>query len=172
MTATATGRHVRRDGLDTIVFERRFTAPIRDVWAAITEPDRLVRWIGTWSGDPASGTVQFRMTAEAEDAPETPYEIRTCEPPRRLAVHSVNDYGVWDVTLELDESPDAGTTLTFSQVVHDPATIENVGPGWDYYLDRLVAAETGTDVGSIDFEADYYPALRPYYLEITERLTH
>ena len=25
-----------------------FRAPIEDVWAAVTEPERLARWIGTW----------------------------------------------------------------------------------------------------------------------------
>ena len=36
-----------------VVFERTFRAPIDDVWAAVTEPERLERWIGTWTGDPA-----------------------------------------------------------------------------------------------------------------------
>ena len=37
-----------------------------------------------------------------------------------------------------------------------------VGPGWEYYLDRLVAAETGADVAAIDFD-DYYPAQSDHY---------
>ncbi len=36
---------------------------------------------------------------------------------------------------------DGVTTLTFGQSLPDPAWAESVGPGWDYYLDRLVAAE-------------------------------
>ena len=39
----------------------------------------------------------------------------------------------------------------------DPAIAESVGPGWDYYLDRLVAAETGGDLADVDCD-DYYPA--------------
>ena len=35
---------------------RTFHAPIDDVWAAVTEPERLARWLGTWTGDPATGT--------------------------------------------------------------------------------------------------------------------
>ncbi|MGS0686750.1 hypothetical protein ACVBEQ_16665 [Nakamurella sp. GG22] len=38
-----------------------------------------------------------------------------------------------------------------------------LGPGWEYYLDRLVAAETGGDVAGIDFDRDYYPAMVEYY---------
>ena len=40
---------------------------------------------------------------------------------------------------------------------------ESVGPGWEFYLDRLVAAETGGDVAAIDFERDYYPAMVEHY---------
>jgi len=69
-TATATGRRDDRDGTAYVVFERTFAAPIEDVWAAVTDPERLVRWIGTWSGDPSSGEIAFWMTAEGEDVPE------------------------------------------------------------------------------------------------------
>jgi hypothetical protein len=44
----------------------------------------------------------------------------------------------------------------------DPAMAENVGPGWEYYLDRLVAAETGGDPAAIEF-GDYYPAMSEHY---------
>jgi hypothetical protein len=44
----------------------------------------------------------------------------------------------------------------------DPTVAADVGPGWDYYLDRLVAAETGGDVAAIDF-TDYHPADCEYY---------
>ena len=44
----------------------------------------------------------------------------------------------------------------------DPAVAADVGPGWDYYLDRLVAAETGGDVAAVDF-TDYHPADSDYY---------
>ena len=40
----------------------------------------------------------------------------------------------------------ASTTLTFAQRVPDTATGRDVGPGWEYYLDRLVAAQAGADV--------------------------
>ena len=58
---------------------------------------------------------------------------------------------------------DGATTLAFGQVVHDRAAFESIGPGWDYYLDRLVAAETGADVAAVDFAADYFPALQGHY---------
>ena len=170
-TATTTGpqpvgRREERGGSAAVVIERTFRAPVEDVWAAVTEPERLVRWIGTWSGDPASGAVEFRMTAEGEDvAPET-VTVHECDPPRRLVLSwapSVPPSGLWHVELDLDEA-DGTTTLTFAQRIPDLATGRDVGPGWEYYLDRLVAALSGADVAAVawpDYEgmAGHYERL-------------
>ncbi|MEJ7796571.1 MAG: SRPBCC family protein [Nocardioides sp.] len=161
---TATGRREDRDGTSYVVFERTFTAPIADVWAAVTEPERLERWIGTWSGDPASGKVEFRMTAESEDAPEETIVIDECREPSRLVMRSArpDDHAqLWTWQVDLSEA-DGLTTLTFAQEVINVTLAESVGPGWDYYLDRMVAAETGGDIASIDFD-DYYPAFAAHY---------
>ena len=81
MSAQPTGRLEQRDGTRYVVLERRFRAPIEDVWAAVTERERLERWIGTYTGDPATGAVMFRMTAESEEAPEERMAIDSCVPP-------------------------------------------------------------------------------------------
>ncbi len=163
-TAIPTGRCQDRDGTRFLVFERRFAAPIDDVWAAVTEPERLVRWIGTWTGDPASGEIAFRMTAEGDDVPEETILIDVCHEPTRLVMRSArpDDHELlWTWHLDLRESA-SGTTLTFAQEAVDPTLAESVGPGWDYYLDRMVAAETGADPAAVDFD-DYYPALAAHY---------
>ncbi len=164
-TTTPLGRRETRDGAGHLVFHRTFAAPLDDVWAACTEPARMQRWIGTWTGDPASGEVAFRMTAEGEDVPEEVYLVEVCEPPRRLVVRSrdaaaFSEDGsgpriAWQHVLELDEA-DGVTTLTFTQVVPDGPVggdvVASVGPGWDYYLDRLAAAFAGADPAAIAFE--------------------
>lgn len=156
-----TGRRDTRDP-EWIVFTRRFAAPIDDVWAAVTEPDRLARWIGTWTGDPASGRIEFFMTAEGDDVAAETYAIETCDPPHELVATSTDSDGqTWRLRLELIEA-DETTTLRFGQLLTDPDTAASVGPGWEYYLDRLVAAETGQDLSGIDFD-DYYPALSDHY---------
>lgn len=163
MTPIATGRRETRGGHDSVVFDRTFRAPIESVWAAVTESDRLERWVGTWAGDPAAGSVLFRMNAEGDDVKPETFTIDACEPPRRLALTSnvEGEDTVWHFVLELAE--DAGiTTLTFSQSVPDGEMAAGVGPGWEYYLDRLVAAETGVEVAAIDFD-DYYPAQSEHY---------
>ncbi len=169
MTTTPTGLFSPREEGDAVSFVRTFNAPIDDVWAAVTESDRLARWIGFFTGDPEQGHVDFTMNAEGDDVTPARYDIRRCEPPRTLQVHTTDDFGTWDLIVELVES-DGVTTLTLSQIIHDPTTIENTGPGWEYYLDRLVAALTDADPGAIDFD-DYYPAQKEYYLAIQEKLT-
>jgi uncharacterized protein YndB with AHSA1/START domain len=144
-----------------LVITREFRAPVEDVWAAVTESDRLARWIGTFSGDPASGRVVFRMNAEG-GAPEEDMEIRECVPPRRLALTSHAGEDHWQLEVDLAEAGGV-TTLTFTHPDLDPVMAESVGPGWEYYFDRLVAAETGGDVGALDFDRDYYPAMREHY---------
>ena len=160
------GRREERDGSPFLVIERTFRAPVGDVWAAVTEAERLERWIGTWSGDPESGTVEFRMTAEGEDAAAEAVTVHECDPPRRLVLSWTSQgptSGLWEVELDLAEA-DGVTTLTFAQRILDLATGRDVGPGWEYYLDRLVAAETGADVAAVawtDYEgmAGHYERL-------------
>jgi uncharacterized protein YndB with AHSA1/START domain len=163
MNREPTGR-VARDGDDLVLtLTREFRAPIEDVWASVTEPDRLARWIGTWVGDPLSGRVGFTMTAEGATEPED-MEIRACDPPRVLKLTSHVGEARWHLDLELTER-DGVTTLTFTQPGIDPVEAESVGPGWEYYLDRLVAAESEGDVTAIDFDRDYYPAMRGHYTQ-------
>ena len=154
----------------TLFVTRTFHAPIDDVWAAITEPERVARWLGTWTGDPATGTVLFAMTFEGQQPPGDEMEIRECEPPRRLAVTSQVGEQRWYLDVDLTEV-DGVTTLAFSQPDVDTEDALSVGPGWEFYLDRLVAAETGGDLAAIDFERDYYPAMAAHYREQRDAAT-
>ena len=161
--AQATGRRDDRGGTTSMAFQRSFAAPTEDVWAALTEPKRLERWTGTWAGDPASGEIAFRMTAEGEDVPEETFLIVECREPARLSMRSARPD---DPTLlwrwQIDLSAFGGvTTLTFAQEVCDVTTVESVGPGWSH-LDRLVAVETGDDLDAISFDS-YHPGLAAYH---------
>ena len=160
--STPTGMIEQRDGRHVLVQTRELRAPIDDVWAAVTEPDRLARWIGRWEGDPASGSVEFRMLFEGEDHAAERMEIRVCEPPHRLHLTSYAGEETWLIELDLTHA-DGITTVTFSQPGVTREQVAGVGPGWDYYLDRLVDAETGADPALRDFERDYYPATADHY---------
>lgn len=158
---TPHGRVSRSGDRLTLHLDRTFRAPIQDVWAAITEPERLARWLGTWRGDPTEGHVLWRMGFE-EGADEHRLDIRECRPPDRLAVTTYVGEQPWYLDVDLSEH-DGVTTLSFSQPDADHDDLPSVGPGWEYYLDRLVAAETGVDPAEVDFERDYYPAMAEHY---------
>ena len=159
--STPTGTIELRGGKHVLVQTREFRAPIEDVWAAITESDRLARWIGSWEGDPESGSVHFVMLFEEGHEGET-MTIRVCEPPHRLHVTSEVGDEVWLLDVDLSHA-DGVTTLTLSQPGVTAEQAESVGPGWEYYLDRLVDAESGADPAQRDFERDYYPAMSEHY---------
>jgi uncharacterized protein YndB with AHSA1/START domain len=60
-----------------------YDTDIADLWSAITEPDRVARWIATVEGDlRVGGTVQARFTS----AWEGPGRIDVCDAPNRLVV--------------------------------------------------------------------------------------
>lgn len=162
---TVTGRREDRGGVVYVVLDRTFNAPIEQVWAAVTDPTRMERWVGTWTGDPDDGYVDFFMTAEGE-GPASTMEILDCEPPQRVCVRSQvpGAEAVWIVAMDLAEA-DGITTLTFGQSLPDPTQSENIGPGWEYYLDRLVLAEQGGDVAEVVWE-NYYPVLSEPYRDM------
>ena len=152
-----------------IAFMRNFAASVDDVWASVTEPDRLARWYGTWIGDPSTGQITVIMTSEGEHD-GNPATIRVCDPPHRLGLTLTGGGEVWQLDLEVDDIGAGQSTLTLVQTFSGPDIIPMVGPGWDFYLDRLVAAETGSNVETIDFDADYYPAMEEHYRTMGERM--
>jgi uncharacterized protein YndB with AHSA1/START domain len=156
------GRLVRTPEGRDLVIVRTFRAPIEDVWASITESERTARWWGPWTGEPGSGrTIRYTMAFEAE-GPASEMLIEACEPPRHLSVRAINDYGDWRLEAHLSES-DGVTEMRFTQHLDDKTNIGDVGPGWEYYLDNLVASRTGDKMP--DFN-DYYPSQKQYYLDL------
>lgn len=159
MSKQPTGRVVPVAGGRALILERTFTAAIEDVWASITESTRLERWIGRWEGEAGPGrTVSFLMTAEGAVEPEDVYIVE-CDPPHLLRIVFSPGPDTWHVDIALTE--DGGiTTLRFTQEIGDGTGVTDVGPGWEYYLDRLVAARADAPMPVWD---DYYPAQSEHY---------
>lgn len=134
------------DGRQRLEFRRSWPDPIEDVWAALTEPDRLGRWIGTYEGERAVGaTGTFTMTHEDEPVGE-PMTIVECDPPRRLAVEWVQeDTDAWRVDLDLWHE-DGRTHLRFVQVFGADADVTDFAMGWHWYLEKFGAEVAGSPV--------------------------
>ncbi|MGW5051321.1 SRPBCC family protein [Actinokineospora sp. NPDC004072] len=152
---TPTGR---LHGTD-LLLTRSFRAPAEDVWASVTEPERTARWFGAWTGEArAGGTIEVQLGFE-DGAPWCAARIEACEPPRRLALSMSDEAGDWRLEVLLAEAGGV-TELTLVHHLEDVGSVGEVGPGWEYYLDLLVAARDGTPRPSFD---DYYPALKPHF---------
>ncbi len=159
MTNPPRGRlSAARDGSELIV-SRTFNAPIEDVWASVTEPERTARWFGPWQGEPGQGrTIRMQMAYE-EQQPWFDVLIEVCEAPRHLAVSTGDDSGGWRLELRLSQVGDH-TELLLVHHLADTEQVGEFGPGWEYYLDLLVSARDGSAAPNF---SDYYPSMRPYY---------
>ncbi|NMO56878.1 SRPBCC family protein [Actinoplanes sp. TBRC 11911] len=154
MSPTPTGRLFGGD----LVLTRTFRAPIDDVWASLTEPARTARWFGPWQGEAGAGhTIKVQMVQE-EGKPWMDMTIDACEPPARLALSSG---GGWRLELVLTAAADV-TELRFTQHLTGDEGVGDIGPGWEFYLDALVASRDGGPMP--DFN-DYYPAMTEYFEE-------
>jgi len=97
--------------------------------------------------------------AYEEQAPWFDVRIDVCEPPRRLAVSTNEESGTMRVELLLSHT-DGMTELQLVQHLENTDAVGSMGPGWEYYLDMLVAARDGLPTPSFD---DYYPSMKPYF---------
>jgi uncharacterized protein YndB with AHSA1/START domain len=165
-----TGRIERgADGFD-IALSRHFAEPPSSVWLDVTESERTARWFGPWEGDAAIGEIVTVQLAFEDGAPTSELRIDACEPEHRLAVTMLDDYGEWRLELIIDPADDTDpstgpTRLTLVQHLgtdEDAVAdmVASVGPGWEYYLDMLVAARAGAPLP--DF-GDYYPSQSGYF---------
>ena len=131
-----------------IRFERRLDHPVREVWDAITNPERLAEW---WLPFDADISVDLRAGGEmvfagrGDDAVTLTCTIRRVEAPMLLE-HTHADaasYLRWEL-----EPTNAGCVLRLSHFVTDPASaIENCYVvGLHASLERLVPCLAGRPV--------------------------
>ena len=132
------------DGRQRLEFRRSWTDPIEDVWAALTDPDRLARWIGRYDGARGpGGTGTLFMTHEEGEHAGSAVIIRECEPPRRLVVQwEQQELGEWRVALDL-WTEDGRTWLSFVQVFPADADLTDFALGWHWYLDKFDSVVSG-----------------------------
>jgi uncharacterized protein YndB with AHSA1/START domain len=133
-------REIAEGPARTAVLERRYEAPIKDVWDAITTPDRVNRFFLPVSGDlRAGGSYAFEGQASGK--------ILVCDPPHllRLEWTPPGDRGYSDqVEVRLtSDGPDATwLVLEHASVAdvfrNDPDTgCYGVGTGWEGPLHYL-----------------------------------
>jgi uncharacterized protein YndB with AHSA1/START domain len=126
-----------------VLMRRTYDAAIEDVWDAVTDPDRIKRWLYPLSGDLRVGG-NFQLEGNAGG------EILTCEPPRLLRV----TFGGPTSVVELRLSSNAAATVLELEhtvpleIAQSAAGALYVGPGWDgalMGLDLFLRGEVPAD---------------------------
>lgn len=141
-----------------LVLSRTFRASIDDVWTSVTSSESTARWFGPWERAGEDKKIRIQMAFE-EGKPWLDGTIEQCDAPHHLAVRTKSAYGEKLLSMTLRES--AGTTtLEFVHHQVNRKAMGEVGPGWEYYLDMLVATREGTSLPKFD---TYYPAQKDYF---------
>ncbi|HZA04873.1 MAG TPA: SRPBCC domain-containing protein [Propionibacteriaceae bacterium] len=149
-------REVAEDGdLVRVQMDRRYPSSAADVWDALTDPDRIRRWMMPISGDLRVGG-NFQLEGNAGG------EILRCERPSLLRVTFGDPSSLVEVRLA-EDGP--GTVLTLEHTV--PKALAGgvagalyVGPGWDgallglgLYLDGVVSEDPVAAASSPETQA-------------------
>jgi uncharacterized protein YndB with AHSA1/START domain len=152
------------DGKAVVRMQDRFSTDIMDLWSALTDPERLARWIATVDGDLRLGG-EFR--ARFTSGWEGPGRIDVCEPPLRLLV--TMSPGQDDQTVvEAEIIPEADQTLLVVEergLPLDEAAAH--GAGWQAHIEDLAAHLAGQP--SADWRTRW-AALTPTYRDQQRRL--
>jgi uncharacterized protein YndB with AHSA1/START domain len=127
----------------SVLMRRSYDAPIGDVWDAVTQPDRIRRWLMPVSGELRLGG-NFQLEGNAGG------EILTCEPPSLLRVTFGAPTSIVEVRLTPDGDRDTVLELEHTvpiEMAQSGAGALYVGPGWDGALLGLGQFLRGEAVG-------------------------
>jgi uncharacterized protein YndB with AHSA1/START domain len=138
-------RTPREDGGEnvTVVGRRTYQVDPEDAWSALTDPERIARWLMPISGDLRQGGT-FRLEGNASG------DILECERPHRFRVTFGGETSFLEV--RLIQGGDGGTTLEYEHTVpiemaQSGAGALWVGPGWDGALMGLELHLSGETTG-------------------------
>jgi uncharacterized protein YndB with AHSA1/START domain len=143
----------------TLTFERLLAFPPEEVWAALTEPERIADWLAravVRPGEDGEITLDFGGDGGTEGG-----RITVWDPPRVLAyewnfVGERPSHVRWELTAAGDG---AATRLTLEHTLLEAAAAPGYGAGWHAHLDQLEGHLTGATPGW----DERYAELRPRY---------
>jgi uncharacterized protein YndB with AHSA1/START domain len=139
------------DGKSAVRIEDRYDTDIDDLWAAVTQPERLARWYGKVEGDLRPGGA-FTLYVESADL-DSIGRVEACEPPRRLRITSResddsaargNGPAPFEQTVEATLTADEAQTLLSIEIQRLPVDkLEYYGAGWQSHAENLAAYLAG-----------------------------
>jgi uncharacterized protein YndB with AHSA1/START domain len=149
MTSNAPGGHRilgtlrSADGKGVVRMQDRFDTDIDDLWSALTEPERLARWIGDFEGDLRLGG-EYR--ARYFDGWEGTGRVVACEPPRHLLVTTKHDRQADEQAVEATLTADGDQTILVYEERGMPLNLIGAyGAGIQVHVENLAAHVAGRE---------------------------
>jgi uncharacterized protein YndB with AHSA1/START domain len=148
------------NGTGAVTMEDLYDTDIHDLWSAVTDPDRLSRWLATVDGElRLGGSLHARFTSTVE----APGRIDVCEAPRRLQV--TFGLGTADETVMEAQLTPVGdrTRLIIEERGLPLEEAPSHGAGWQAHVEDLAAHLAGREPGKWH---DRWTELTPVYSEM------
>jgi uncharacterized protein YndB with AHSA1/START domain len=130
------------NGIGVVRMEDRYDTHIDDLWSALTDPQRLARWIADVKGElNLGGTFQASFTSSWEGAGR----IEVCEPPRRLLV-TMDPGSDEETVIEAELIADGDQTrLVLEERGFTMDVVAAHGAGWQAHMEDLAAHLEGRE---------------------------
>jgi uncharacterized protein YndB with AHSA1/START domain len=172
MTSNAPGGHRilgtlrSADGKGVVRMQDRFDTDIDDLWSALTEPERLARWIGDFEGDLRLGG-EYR--ARYFDGWEGTGRIEVCEPPRHLLATTKHLRQADEQAVEATLTAEGDQTILVYEERGMPLNLIGAyGAGIQVHVENLAAHLAGRE--RCDGEARWQE-LQPAYDELAAKVS-
>ena len=144
----------------------RFTANVEDVWIALTDPLRLVRWLGEVDGDLRLGG-QFRAHFFASGWEGTG-RVEACDPPKRLLVSTRHAKASVEQAIEATLTADGDATILVWEERGMPIDLlAPYGAGVQVHVEDLGAYLDGRERCDADTR---FEQLLPAYEELATKI--
>jgi uncharacterized protein YndB with AHSA1/START domain len=131
------------DGRGIVRMEDRYDTDIDDLWSALTDPERLVRWIGKVEGDlHVGGEYRYHFFASGSEGTG---RVEVCEPPRRLLLaHSTDQPN--ELVIEATLTADGDQTILVVEERGMPLNLlKGYGAGVQIHVEDLAAYLAGRE---------------------------
>ncbi len=161
---TITGKLRIDDGRGTVHMEGLYDTDIEDLWSAITEPERVARWIGVVDGDLTPGGLFHATFTSTWDGM---LRVESCERPHRLLLVSepgTPEEAVIEAKLSVEGDK---TRLVVEERGFTLDEYAEHGAGWQAHLEDLASSLAGLQ--NADWKRRWIE-LSPTYARLAEEL--
>jgi uncharacterized protein YndB with AHSA1/START domain len=144
-----------RGGNHVLCFQRRLDHSVERVWAALTEPEELVKWLAAAKLDLVEGghvELRWLNTDEEGNTAISRGAITELDPPRVIEYDS-DIQGLLRWELREDSN---GCVLTFTNTLPANEYVARSLAGWHIHLEHLADALAGHPVNWPTWTRDYY----------------